>query len=940
MPIGNAKFGSGLLSVTFGRPSMTEILVRVIIGRCDHRSYNAYYETSLSESDMTLAKDTNVNIRVQCSDLSYDSGADDRASGGDLPLSYTRIADLNNDPVVYDDDEDLSTIRGDSVRYFLITGAEAGQTPQVTITTDAVTDSTGGRLQSITLTAQTLPRRELRGGTLSCFKHSYYDDGEALSLANGGSLASVWHGWDQGTSEAKHTYGTPTVWTITGSDASGNITYSGTGDPANGDLVCISNTSVENTFGYVSAIDTGTKTFVALDHTGAAIDFVADGWTNNTLTSVGDEPPAGMSGLHFERIGAQNPHFYAVLDDSVYSSRLQANNHLPIINTAHSRGAWTRRIQNQLDTLESSTVNRDTGTPQTLAFAQNARFFFIQPEIIEAGQKAPLVFIRGDWDLTPGNDFSHLPLAANSVAWATFGGDATDTSNPLLDANWSARMTNTVTAWASGTDLWNVYFAGGNPTSFVQDQADTDYPPVLEVDSSGNYTVNPVTQYGAQKRHYMNRAFTIENERHCLVCPDSMSHRGARLSGAWDAHPFFSQAYPKASTVIVGQEWVWGPYQEAQIQLKVNSVKDRKKIGLLNKGMILLGSYDISEINPDSAYSSARDESARVSTYFQTVGALMQVGDRHVTPTERAAGKARAVEGSFIQQCVAGAHQAAYGASTSSHDLSFGLVNGSNNVLTLQTKLVTNETLHNDSLEVSGVAQTEIEFVTGQNSSGNRSGGGLGGTSRCGGNINCFLENSDGEQVLQIRGISNVFSGPAGNRGARLLCAIGVGDVTSGGTPTDGTELPDGLSITLGGFTFTKALVDQIGIFTLGSIQFKEFFIRGSYWGNASDALDPTTADWAASTSYSVDDRVHSQDANIDLVCTVAGTSGTTPPVIDGAFGTTLTDNTVTWEQDLPTDTHSASVSWTDSSAASGGSNLEGLIDQNLLTDDSRLLRA
>lgn len=921
---------------------MTEILVRVIVGRCDHRSYNAYFETSLTESDMTLAKDTNVNVRVQCSALGYDSGA--LGVDGDLPASYHDIADLNNDPVVYDDEDDLSTIRGDSVRYFLITGASPGQTYSVDISTDAVSGNTGGRLQTLTLTAQTLPRQELRGGGLSCFKHTYFDDGESLGLANGGSLAAVWHGWDQGSGQAKHTYGTPRTWTVSSVDASGNVEYSGTGDPSNGDLVSLANSTIEEEFVFVSAIDTSSNTFVALDHTGAAVDL--SGLTITSMVSVGDEPPAGMSGLHFERIGDQNPHFYAMLDDSVYTSRLQANNHLPIINTSQSRGAWTRRIVGDSTPTESATVNRDTGTPETLAFAQNARFFFIQPEVIEAGQQAPLVFIRGDWDLTPGNDFSHLPLGPNSQDWSTFSGTPTDLSNPMLDANYTARMTNTVTQWANGTDVWNCYFAGGNPVSFVEDQADTDYPPILTKDSSGNITIDPVVTYGANKRHYKNRGFVIENERHCIICPDSMSHRGARFNAGWDAHPFWSQAYPTPSGVIVGQEHVWGPYQEAQIQLKANSVKDRKTIGLLNKGMILLGSYDISEINPDSAYSSARDESARVSTFFQGIGALMLVGDRHVTPTERADGKGRAEESGFIQQCIAGAQQKSYGANTSDHDLSLGIVNGTNEQLTFQTLLVTGETLHSDTVEAKNVAQATVKFVTAINAANNRSGGGFGGTSQCGGALNTVLRDSDGTERLEINGMTNRKTGPVAQRGAEIICRVGVGGVTADDSSNNGDELPSGFSVTLEGYTFLPANVTQTTTVDLdGTDSHKIFTIGGDtdFFGGSSTGLDPTITAWGSGQSIGIGDRRLSPDPDVELESLGVGTTGATPPPIDGNLSSTNTvadSGGFNWQQVFPTDVLSASISWTDNSvSAGGGTTLEGVVDPNALLDDSSLLR-
>lgn len=59
-------------------------------------------------------------------------------------------------------------------------------------------------------------------------------------------------------------------------------------------------------------------------------------------------------------------------------------------------------------------------------------------------------------------------------------------------------------------------------------------------------------------------------------------------------------------------------------------------------------------------------------------------------------------------------------------------------------------------------------------------------------------------------------------------------------------------------------------------------------------ASEDVTA-WVAATAYAVDDEVTISDGSV-LKCTVAGTSGSTAPTAPGV-GSTVVDNTVTWEQ-------------------------------------------
>lgn len=718
MALGTAKFGSGLLSVTLCRPSMTEVGIRVIIGRCDHRMYNAYYGTSLNSSDMTLTKDTNVNVRVQCSELSYDSGA--LGVNGNLLSSYHDIPDLNNDPIIYDNVDDLSTMKGDSVRYFVIPNAEPGTSYNVTISTDAVSDSSGGRLNEMTLLASTLSRDNLKAGTLSCQKHSYFDSGETFPIfLSGGSL----FGWDQDTGEAKHTYGTQKLWSVVSADNNGLVTYTGSEDPSEEDPVClyIGGINRSTIFVYVTSLDVNAKTFVAEDCRGNVVDFSLinnNAWASGgSMADVGNEPPAGLSGVYAERILATNPSFFASLDDTVYVSRFQFTNYMPVRNTADSRGDFVPRIQGESEAFENFTVNRDTGTNIQLGLITLARFYFLQPYNMEMLQKIPGVFVRGDWDLTTGNDFSHVPFMNSlTTPWANPNSIVPSANlNPMVDLNYSARMTEMVQQYAVGTSAWNVYFAAGNNVSFLDNKRRLGYPPLLSLDSNAN-SIDPVSLFNADPVNYYSRPFVIENDTCCIVLPDSISQRDGRFDTAWDNHPWWGNTQT-SPTHICGGRYVWGEYQEQQIYKYLTNTYKTKTTGILNKGMILLGSYDYSEVNPDSAVNSARPEVARISTFMQSIGgALMQVGDRHVTYTERQAGKGRAEESGFIQQIISGAHQKSYGlfgsnwSSSEENDLTFGLINSEGNRLTIQTRLVTNDLLHNDYIEVQ-IPMIRTEYI-------------------------------------------------------------------------------------------------------------------------------------------------------------------------------------------------------------------------------------
>jgi hypothetical protein len=69
-----------------------------------------------------------------------------------------------------------------------------------------------------------------------------------------------------------------------------------------------------------------------------------------------------------------------------------------------------------------------------------------------------------------------------------------------------------------------------------------------------------------------------------------------------------------------------------------------------------------------------------------------------------------------------------------------------------------------------------------------------------------------------------------------------------------------------------------------------------------SNETAKTSSDWAASTAYSLGDKVLrtsgvgvEETGGLYMVCTVAGTSGGSEPTWDTAVGNTTTDNTVTW---------------------------------------------
>ena len=263
------------------------------------------------------------------------------------------------------------------------------------------------------------------------------------------------------------------------------------------------------------------------------------------------------------------------------------------------------------------------------------------------------------------------------------------------------------------------------------------------------------------------------------------------------------------------------------------------------------------------------------------------------------------------------------------------------------------------SIEVNQMARDTIEAAKGVSSNGRFSGCGVASESsglfRGGGNVYLPLRRTDGTTACVITGALNRKTGPTANRGPVVTVVVGEGDITAdaSGNAAQIAELPSGMTVANGGYTFTLADTTTIDDRAVNGVTYRSFRIaRGAdatiHFGLSETALDPIVGRWVASeTGLANGDRRASTDPDVELRLDTAGsglTAGTTEPPIDGAYGTTVSDGTLNWEQVPSSDTASFDVTWTDPTASSGGSGggsiLEGLIDQNLLTDDNILLRA
>lgn len=300
---------------------------------------------------------------------------------------------------------------------------------------------------------------------------------------------------------------------------------------------------------------------------------------------------------------------------------------------------------------------------------------------------------------------------------------------------------------------------------------------------------------------------------------------------------------------------------------------------------------------------------------------------------------------SYVQQIIAGAHQGGFEVSPAAgYDLSYGLITGTASRLTFQTKQVTGETTHSDYIEVSNVAKASIAFYASLNSNGSKNGAGFAATNVAGSDINFILTNSDGTQLMQIVGIANRTSGPAGSRGAELTLLTGLGNVTtSTDVATTKAEFPTGFSLAIGGFTFLPDDITVVGVDayyahktgeTSTAVQVKRCIIGGAtdYWGNSSTYFTPADGEWAASTVYSSGTTVIApNNKGLVLVTVLGGTSGSAIPDIDVNLDDDITDNTAVWTLGTAQDIYTAEATWTDSTASSGGTGSSKIIDHNII---------
>lgn len=650
--IGSAQFGSGLLSVTLGYRSLTEVVVRVIVGRVDARWFNTYYDVSVADADTTLNgvdASGNCTVTVSCASTGFNE--------------TTAAFNPDNDPLTYDSWIDLSTIEGDAVRYFVISGLDADTEtiPDIVVSTTAVSSTAGGRLQSLTLSGAKKPTTDsIKLGHLSCVKSSYFDGIDNIQFSRiGSTIEDAFHGWDQDQANPDHDYGTPTHWTISSIDASGNVTVSDATGLANGRrvAVCATATGAVRGFGYVANLSGTDFDLVLGDGSSNAYLSNMSGATN--LRSCEDEPKLGMTGLHMERMRDKGMNIFVGLEDSHYIGQNHCPRSVPPMKSgdAWGMGAITGRDSGVRDT----TINYDrtTATANELNLLQHARIYFTLPQVIETLQSCVGVFNRGDHDLTYTNNHSFFP-SANSVtpSW-TIDPTSTTTHNPMTDgtgdpgSTWIARIQNVLSRWENYTDVWNLYFAAGNPLSLLSPRSKIDYPPTLTKDSSGVVgNIDPVATYGADSNYFIDRSYKIENAHHLILVPDSQTHRGGDLgspaagygsyvSGVFQGNEYAGNFYDDSdgsfnphANYVTGGESVFGPEVEAAMYREIDATPN-KTLSILSKGVMLDHGGDI---NPDSNITSAVDETVRVKNYCHAAKTttLIAAGDNHIAPDNRA----------------------------------------------------------------------------------------------------------------------------------------------------------------------------------------------------------------------------------------------------------------------------------------------------------------
>lgn len=250
-------------------------------------------------------------------------------------------------------------------------------------------------------------------------------------------------------------------------------------------------------------------------------------------------------------------------------------------------------------------------------------------------------------------------------------------------------------------------------------------------------------------------------------------------------------------------------------------------------------------------------------------------------------------------------------------------------------------TLAGGSLPLTGVfnmAKDRLRAPTGR--AQNFSGIGIfaaGTAQRAGGSVYHPLQKSDGTVACIIIGAGNRNGGPVGNHGPAFAVLVGHGDITASPSTIAEVvaELPADMTITNGGYTFTPSTdATNYDDSTVDGVMFRTIRMTGGgaseYFGGSKTALDPVVTDWTAlQAGISIGDRRLSTDPDVELKAATAGTAGTIEPPVDGIYGSTVSDGTLSWEQVLSSEPIEFDVVWTDPTAASSGGGAPTIIQND-----------
>lgn len=631
MALGSAKFGSGLLSVTLCMASTKGIGVRVIVGRCATDNYNTYYQTSLTDGDMTLDNldaSGNCTVNVTSATAGFNETSD----------SF----DPDNDEFVRASGNDWQGHKGDGTRYFWIPTTTA--LSDIVVSTTAVSGNTGGRLQTMTLTASPLGDN-LKLGMVGCVKQSVLT-GVANPIT--ATQAAVPANWDfGGLANANYQFNAYTTWDGD-VDASGNtITLDDATGLTNGDPIFISGLdAAQDVLGYVGSLSV--NTFQLEDALGNVLDLTES--YGNAITAIDPRhgPIYGMWGLHVSQMLDAGINCFLGIEDNYYfrNQGRDFERWVPVPNSSATRGQPIGKPEEEryTEVVTNHTWNRGTVTDVNNILPQNAaRSYFCSYAILEMGQQIPLAFGRGDHDFHMHNNEDHSGVPHNQsteeiggTALAAYSSSAT--YNPLADANYAARVGNLIDYHAVMNDVWDLYFQAGNPPSYLNVPDYEDWPVALKIDSSGS-AQDPLTVYSgsniAQNRYYC-RGFAIESNRQCVLVPDYKTWCGGSINSTL----FPDNQYVNNDTTfhvnhVFGGETVWGSYQKSQLLNKASSAMvEGKVVGLASKG-IMYGTPNSG--NHDAPKACAVQDVADFKTHMNLLQdtTLIAAADKHVTPAQR-----------------------------------------------------------------------------------------------------------------------------------------------------------------------------------------------------------------------------------------------------------------------------------------------------------------